>query len=67
LDEALAALLPRAVVGVGRFAAARAAAPAASLGVLAGCILHPSPANPEANRDWEATVERQLAALGAWP
>ena len=29
-----------------------------------GKILHPSPANPRANRDWEGEVRRQLSALG---
>jgi len=55
LERAIAALQPRTVVGVGRFAAERAGAPA---------VLHPSPANPGANRDWEATVEKQLGELG---
>ncbi len=64
LREAALALAPRAVVGVGRFAAARAAAALGDLGIALGCILHPSPANPGANRDWEATVERQLGELG---
>lgn len=64
LRAAVEALQPRALVGVGRFAADRAAAAAAGLAVPAGSILHPSPANPGANRDWEATVERQLGELG---
>jgi single-strand selective monofunctional uracil DNA glycosylase len=67
LREQLAALAPRAVVGVGRFAAERAGAAAPGLATPVGCILHPSPANPGANRDWERVVERQLAELGAWP
>jgi single-strand selective monofunctional uracil DNA glycosylase len=67
LRTAAAALAPRAMVGVGRFAAARAQAALEGSGPAIGCILHPSPANPGANRDWEATVERQLAELGAWP
>jgi len=66
LERALAALRPRAVVGIGRFAAerAQAAADALALGAV-GCMLHPSPANPGANRNWGATVERQLAEIGA--
>lgn len=67
LREAVAILEPRAVVGVGRFAADRAAAAAARLGLPLGCVLHPSPANPGANREWEPTVERQLGELGLWP
>ena len=63
LRAAVEALRPRAVVGVGRFAADRSAAATAGIDVPIGTILHPSPANPGANRDWEATVERQLAEL----
>ena len=67
LREMVAALEPRAVVGVGRFAADRAAAALGAAAPRLGCILHPSPANPQANRAWEATVERQLAELDALP
>jgi single-strand selective monofunctional uracil DNA glycosylase len=67
LREAVAALEPRAVVGVGRFAAERAASALAGRGLLHGTILHPSPANPGANREWEPVVERQLGELGLWP
>ena len=64
LRAAVEELQPRALVGVGRFAADRAAVATAGLELSRGCILHPSPANPGANRQWEATVERQLAELG---
>ena len=64
LRAAVEALQPRAVVGVGRFAADRAAAATTGLEVSLGTILHPSPANPGANREWEPTVERQLGELG---
>jgi single-strand selective monofunctional uracil DNA glycosylase len=64
LRAAVEALEPRALVGVGRFAADRAAVAATGLGIPVGTILHPSPANPGANRDWEPTVERQLGELG---
>jgi single-strand selective monofunctional uracil DNA glycosylase len=56
------------VVGVGKFAAARAelalAAGQRSDGVRVGSILHPSPANPAANRGWAAAAEAGLRALG---
>ena len=32
--------------------------------VSTGRILHPSPANPRANRDWTGIVERELAEMG---
>jgi single-strand selective monofunctional uracil DNA glycosylase len=67
-DEALRALVralgPALVVGVGAFAEARARAALEGTGVRVGSILHPSPANPQANRDWSGTVEKQLAGLG---
>jgi single-strand selective monofunctional uracil DNA glycosylase len=69
-DEALAktadVLRPRLVVGIGGFAARRAHE---ALGTSAaiGCILHPSPASPAANRDWSGLVDAQLRALGFAP
>ncbi len=55
---------PRYVVGVGEFAARRAREALAGLDVTIGRITHPSPANPKANRGWEALVEKELAAIG---
>lgn len=67
-DRALArtidALAPRWVVGVGGFAEGRARAALSETTVSIGRILHPSPASPAANRDWEGTMERQLRDLG---
>ncbi len=61
-------LEPTWLIGVGAFAAKRAES------ALAGregrrspqiaSILHPSPANPRANRDWSGEVHQQLSALG---
>jgi single-strand selective monofunctional uracil DNA glycosylase len=64
LRAAVLELRPRAVVGVGAFATARAEAALAGTGVDLGTVLHPSPASPAANRGWEEQAERQLAALG---
>jgi single-strand selective monofunctional uracil DNA glycosylase len=67
-DEALRQnvqlLRPTHVIGVGGFAEARATEALGDLGVPIGCILHPSPASPAANRDWAGQIERQLRALG---
>jgi single-strand selective monofunctional uracil DNA glycosylase len=69
-DEALvkvvAALHPSLVVGVGRFAAERARS---ALGdrIRLGCIPHPSPANPGANKDWPGAVDVRLRDLGFDP
>lgn len=63
-DEALrasiACLGPGVVIGVGGFAAARAEEALAGMEVRIGRILHPSPANPEANRGWREVVLKQL-------
>jgi single-strand selective monofunctional uracil DNA glycosylase len=67
-DEALRRLVawcaPSRVIGIGAFAAARAAAALGDTGVPIGTILHPSPASPVANRGWAGQAERQLRALG---
>jgi single-strand selective monofunctional uracil DNA glycosylase len=74
-------LRPEWLVGVGAFAARRAAVlggfGAAVLGgfgaaamtaqaVRVTSILHPSPASPRANRDWAAQAEEALTARGIW-
>lgn len=67
-DEALRAVIatlrPRLVIGVGGFAEGRAREALAGTNVEIGCILHPSPASPAANRDWAGSVERQLTGMG---
>ncbi len=67
-DRALRAtvelLRPRLVIGVGAFAEGRARTALAGLGVPVGRVTHPSPANPAANRGWEARVEGELESLG---
>ena len=64
LRESIVLLKPRLVVGVGAFAAKRAQIALAGLQLAIGCILHPSPASPAANRGWAKIVEQELAALG---
>lgn len=66
-DAALAQVVralgnPR-VVGVGAFAAKRAAL-ALPTGHPVGTVLHPSPASPMANRGWAPQAEAQLQAQG---
>jgi single-strand selective monofunctional uracil DNA glycosylase len=55
---------PRYVVGVGAFAESRAREALADSGLTIGRILHPSPANPQANRHWARTIASQLTKLG---
>lgn len=64
LREAVAALAPTHVIGVGRFAEERACAALGRSGARIGRILHPSPASPAANRDWAGQAERALGGLG---
>jgi single-strand selective monofunctional uracil DNA glycosylase len=66
LRAVLEILRPKWIVGVGAFAAERAQNAACGLAVKAGRILHPSPANPAANRDWSGQAAAQLQTLGVW-
>jgi len=63
LADAVDAIAPRRVVGVGRFALERARAALPDDARVVGSILHPSPASPLANRGWAEQADRQLEAL----
>ncbi len=64
LRQVVHALRPELVIGIGGFAEKRARAALAGEPLRIGCILHPSPANPRANRGWAAVIEEQLTQLG---
>ncbi len=65
LRRTVEVLRPKAVVGVGVYARDRSRASLEGLGdIEIGVMLHPSPANPKANRGWAAKAEQDLAALG---
>ena len=69
LRAVIAALAPRFLIGVGAFAESRLAAARNSddkNAAVVGRILHPSPANPAANKNFEETATRQLREIGAW-
>ena len=66
LRETVRVLEPEWLVGIGDFAAKRAAEIFANGEVKIGRILHPSPANPTANRDWAGMATQQLRDLGVW-
>jgi single-strand selective monofunctional uracil DNA glycosylase len=57
-------LEPEWIIGVGAFAETRAREVLGDLDLAFGRVLHPSPANPRANRDWAGEAERELRALG---
>jgi single-strand selective monofunctional uracil DNA glycosylase len=64
LRQSIEVLQPRLVVGVGQFAEKRARIALEGLDVDIGCIPHPSPASPQANRGWAALADAGLDALG---
>ena len=64
LRASVAELRPAYVVGIGRFAAERAASALQQSGVKLGSVPHPSPASTGGNRGWDALMERALAGLG---
>jgi single-strand selective monofunctional uracil DNA glycosylase len=53
---------------VGNFAGERAQIAAGGSNVRVGKILHPAPANPEANKPpgWSSKAAAQLQSLGVW-
>lgn len=68
-DERLRKLVellePEYVIGVGKWSRTRAEKAFKGIeGLTFGNILHPSPANPNANRDWGPKAEKQLKELG---
>lgn len=63
LRRTVEVLRPRWVVGVGGYAEQQALRALSGLPICFGRIPHPSPANPAANRGWEALVDAQLTAL----
>ncbi|MFZ7113600.1 MAG: uracil-DNA glycosylase family protein [Desulfatiglandales bacterium] len=66
LRRTIEEIKPRWVVGIGRFAEARARKALVGRDVQIGGISHPSPANPRANRGWEALVVEELASMGIY-
>ena len=64
LRRTIEVMRPRFVIGVGQFTMQRALSALAGMPVTIGNITHPSPANPKANRGWEAFIEKELTALG---
>jgi single-strand selective monofunctional uracil DNA glycosylase len=67
-DEALRQMVdvlrPEVVIGVGGFAERRAREALAGFNGRIGSMLHPSPASPLANRDWEGQADEALNRLG---
>ena len=64
LRRSVAVLGPNRVIGIGAFAASRAEAALTGIDIPVGRILHPSPASPAANRNWEEKALAQLREQG---
>lgn len=64
LRAAVESLRPKYVVGVGGFAEKRAKEVLAGRPVTIGCIPHPSPASPQANRGWADLADTALRGIG---
>ena len=64
LADMAAFLQPRYVLGIGRFAAERAASALQHRGIEIGMAPHPSPANPKANQGWGRLMDEALEKLG---
>ena len=67
-DDALRAIVevltPEAIVGVGGFAERRVREALPAFAGIIGCMPHPSPASPLANRNWPAQADAALRKLG---
>lgn len=67
-DQALRRMVdiyrPRWVIGIGGFSEKMAVSALAGMDVNVGRIMHPSPANPKANRGWAPIVEAEMKSLG---
>jgi single-strand selective monofunctional uracil DNA glycosylase len=64
LRAAVATLTPQIVIGIGAFAERRAREALTGFGGTIGCMLHPSPASPLANRNWPEQADRAMSKLG---
>ena len=64
LQRTVEFLKPRYVIGVGKFAQERARTAIADPAITVAGITHPSPANPKANRGWDALVRQEFKELG---
>lgn len=66
LRAVVAVLEPEWLIGIGDFALKRAQQVFEGSPLKLGRILHPSPASPAANRNWQGAATQQLEALGLW-
>lgn len=66
LRRVLEILDPEYCIGIGKYAEGCLERVAGGSGRIIGSMLHPSPASPAANRDFDGTAVRQMQELGVW-
>lgn len=66
LKRTVEILKPEWLIGVGNFTEVSAKRALAGMDIKIGHILHPSPLNPDANRNWAGIATHQLTELGVW-
>lgn len=64
LRQSVALLSPKKVIGVGVYARDAARRALAGMPIEIGCMLHPSPASPKANKGWARLAEQDLNDAG---
>jgi single-strand selective monofunctional uracil DNA glycosylase len=66
LRRVVKAIRPSCIAGVGKYATEQVRRVVGGLGleIPTPCLLHPSPANPTANSNWEQLVEGELCSAG---
>jgi len=63
---------PKYLIGIGKFAEKRLAAitkkteNSSTSHAVVSSIIHPSPANPQAHKDWNGKVSAKMISLGIW-
>lgn len=67
LRKIIEILNPEFVIGIGNFAEEKAREALSDLNIKITKILHPSPASPQSNKDWDKKVTAQLIEAGVWP
>lgn len=70
LKKVIRIFSPEYLVGIGKFAEKRLTRVVSGMGrnrfQAVTSIIHPSPANPQANKDWKGNVVKKLTELGIW-
>ncbi len=68
LDQMISIINPRNVIGIGQYAKKKLESSISRLesDIYVTSILHPSPANPQANRGWEPIVKKTLVDEHIW-